>query len=461
MLKKDFLWGGSVSSMQTEGAWDIDGKGLSNYDVKEVKKGNSDWKNAIDFYHRYKDDIKLFAEMGISGYRFSISWPRVMPGGGTKINEKGLDFYENVVDEMLANHIEPIICMHHYDVPQELVEQYGGWWSKEFVEAFKHYTEAVVNRLGKKVKYWFPFNEQNALMSASYVYPMDHMSSKEIDEKSIQAVHNGNVAGAYLRYYVKKVNPDAMAGGMIHYAPYYPIDCNPDTVNKTKRIQEMYEYSLLDVMALGEYSSETLLAWERYNIMPDMTEDELKLIKENTVEFIGFSYYVSRVISENTSEETNPEELTKLLWAMMSGQMEKNPYLTQTDWEWTIDEKGLRTSLIDMYRRYKKPLIVLECGLGVVEELNIENTVEDDYRIDYLRNHIQEVKKAVEIDGVDCLGFLTWGPIDILSSKGEMKKRYGFIYVDRDEEDLKDMKRYKKKSFNWYQNVIATNGEEL
>jgi 6-phospho-beta-glucosidase len=195
--------------------------------------------------------------------------------------------------------------------------------------------------------------------------------------------------------------------------------------------------------------------------MPDMTEDELKLIKENTVEFIGFSYYVSRVISENTSEETNPEELTKLLWAMMSGQMEKNPYLTQTDWEWTIDEKGLRTSLIDMYRRYKKPLIVLECGLGVVEELNIENTVEDDYRIDYLRNHIQEVKKAVEIDGVDCLGFLTWGPIDILSSKGEMKKRYGFIYVDRDEEDLKDMKRYKKKSFNWYQNVIATNGEEL
>lgn len=461
---ENFLWGGSVSSMQTEGAWNEDGKGISNYDVKEVKQGFSDWKVGIDFYHKYKEDIKLFAEMGMTAYRFSISWARVMPTGSDEVNEKGLDFYEAVVDEMYANGIEPIICMHHFDVPNELVEEYGGWWSKEFVEAFKRFTVAVVDRLGKKVKYWFPMNEQNALMYASMLFSSKDLPENDVksrNRRSTQSVHNSHVAGAFFRKYVKQVNKEAQVGGMINYAPFYPTDCNPTTINKALKIQEMSNFSTLDVMVNGEYSDETLAVWRKEDIVPEMTKEELELIKENTVEYIGFSYYSSRLVSEETSDNTTPEELNKLITAMMTNNMEKNPYLEQSKWSWTIDEVGLRTSLNDIYRRYKMPVIILECGIGVTEELNEQDTVEDDYRIEYFRNHIQEMKKAIDLDGVDCFGFLTWGPIDILSSQGEMKKRYGFIYVNRDETDLKDLKRYKKKSFDWFKQVIESNGEEL
>lgn len=464
MLKKDFLWGGSVSSMQTEGAWNLDGKGVSNYDMKKTKAKHSDWKVAIDFYHRYKEDIKLFAEMGFNSYRFSISWARILPTGGEEVNQAGLDFYESVVDEMLKNGIEPIICMHHFDVPQTLVEANGGWWSKEFIESFKRFTIAVVDRLGKKVSYWFPINEQNAIMYSSFLFPTNDIAKDDVkshDLRSTQSVHNAQVAGAFLRQYVKQVNPKAHVGGMVNYSPFYPSDCNPETIFKAKRIQEMHTLSTLDVIANGAYSPETLAIWKDYGIMPEMTDEELLLIKNNPAEFLGFSYYCSRLVNEKTSPDVNPEELTKLLVSMMSNNMEKNPYLKQSEWSWTIDEIGLRISLNDIYRRYKKPIIILECGIGVDEKLNELNTVEDDYRITYFRNHIEQMKKAIELDGVDCFGFLTWGPIDILSSQGEMKKRYGFIYVDREEEDLKDLNRYKKKSFNWFKNVIASNGEEL
>ncbi|MDQ0360430.1 glycoside hydrolase family 1 protein [Breznakia pachnodae] len=464
MLRKDFLWGGSVSSMQTEGAWNEDGKGESNYDARVIKDGHSDWKTAIDFYHRYKEDIKLFSEMGMTSYRFSISWARVLPFGDEEVNEKGLDFYEDVVDELIANGIEPIVCMHHFDVPNKLVQDHGGWWSKEFIESFKRLTIAVVDRLGKKVKYWFPINEQNAMMFSSALFPSSDLAQNDVkgrDRRSTQSIHNAQVAGAFLRKYVKEVNPDAQVGGMISYAPFYPVDCNPVTINKAKRIQEAFNFLTLDPMVLGEYSSETLASWKRYDIMPDMSDDELELLKNNTSDYIGFSYYSSRLVSDQSADDNNPTEMENIMITMMSNKMEKNPYLEQSEWSWTIDEVGLRTSLNDIYRRYKKPIIILECGLGVEETLNDENTVEDDYRIEYLRNHINETKKAVEIDGVDCFGFLTWGPIDILSSQAEMRKRYGFIYVNRGETDLKDLNRYKKKSFSWFQNVIASNGEDL
>ena len=361
MLKDNFLWGGSVSSMQTEGAWNIDGKGPSNYDVRKIKPGFSDWKMAIDFYHHYKEDINLFAEMGFNTYRFSISWSRILPTGGEEVNQQGLDFYENIVDEMLLKGIEPIICMHHFDVPLELVEKYGGWWSKEFIESFKRLTTAVVDRLGKKVKYWFPINEQNAIMFSSFMFPTTDLASNDMkgrDQRSTQSVHNAHVAGAFLRYYVKRVNPNAQVGGMVCYSPFYPNDCNPVTIHKAKRIQEMFILSTLDVIVEGHYSNETLKTWERYDIMPKMTEEELTLIKDNPAEFIGFSYYCSRLVNESTSEDTNPEELMKLLTSMMSNNMEKNPYLKQSEWSWTIDEIGFRIALNDIYRRYKKPIII-------------------------------------------------------------------------------------------------------
>lgn len=464
MLKNNFLWGGSVSSMQSEGAWNIDGKGLSNYDVKKVKPGFSNWQTAIDFYHHYKQDIQLFAEMGMNAYRFSISWARILPTGSTEVNQKGLDFYEAIVDEMLKNGIEPIVCMHHFDAPLELVQKYGGWWSKEFVESFKRLTIAVVDRLGMKVKYWFPINEQNAIMFSSFLFPTSDLAPQDIlgrDRRSTQSIHNAHVAGAFLRYYVKQVNPQAHVGGMVNYSPFYPIDCHPTTINKAKRIQEMFTLSTLDVIANGCYSPETIHSWKTYDILPDMTDAELKLMKENPAEFIGFSYYSSRLVDEKTSEETNPEVLSELLTSMMSNNMEKNPYLKQSEWSWTIDEVGLRTSLNDIYRRYKKPIIILECGIGVDEQMDSDHKIHDGYRIDYLRSHIEQMKIAIENDGVDCFGFLTWGPIDILSSQGEMRKRYGFIYVDIDDEGHGTLNRYRKDSFYWFQKVIQSQAENM
>lgn len=461
MLDKNFLWGGSVSSMQTEGAWDLDGRGPSVYDVRTIKPEHSDWKTGIDFYHTYKEDIKLFKELGLKSYRFSISWSRVLPEGEGEINEKGLDFYNRVIDEFLANGIEPIICVYHFDLPLALKEKYGGWHNKGLLEAWKQLVNILVDRFGKKVKYWIPFNEQNALYFGLDVISPEYknLSENEKDKISFEVWHNGNVAGAYLRKVLKSANPDAQAGGMIAYAPVYPQDSNPQAVLNASILNDGFNHATLEVMVRGEYPKFLIKAWGE--ISPTILDDELELIKENTVDFIGFSYYVSRMINGEKGIDISPSRMSKFIVTMLSGTMEKNPYLKQSEWGWTIDGTGLRLSLKDIYSRYHLPVLIMECGIGVNEQLNDQNTVQDDYRVVYFREHIQAMKDAIDIDGVDCFGFLTWGPIDILSSQGEMKKRYGFIYVNRDETDLLDLKRYKKKSFDWFRKVIDTNGEDL
>ncbi|MDR1795166.1 MAG: glycoside hydrolase family 1 protein [Erysipelotrichaceae bacterium] len=468
-LRKDFLWGGSVSAMQTEGAVAEGGKGLSNYDVKPVKEGDADWKVAIDFYHRYKEDIALFAELGMNVYRFSLYWSRVIPDGEGEVNEEGLQFYENVIDEMIAHNIEPFLCINHFDMPQALVEKYGGWHNRHFVAAWEKLVKVVVERFAHKVKYWIPFNEQNVFLALGSDLLWAMASGKPLsegdilasDRQAVAAVHHSHLASAILRKHLKRVNPQAKRGCMVTFAPVYPRDCDPETVRKAAMLEEMYSHFCLDVMIHGEYSEGMKTMFAKYGCTPVFEDGDEKLLKENTADFISFSYYATSVVSKDTPDENNPFALSKSLLAMVFGKQEKNPYLEVTQWGWTIDPIGIRTALNTLYRRYRKPLIILECGLGIKEELNENNTVEDDYRIDFLRRHIEEMKKAVVLDGVDLRGFLTWGPIDILSSQGEMRKRYGFIYVNRTDTDLKDLARYKKKSFGWYRHVIDTNGEEL
>ncbi len=459
MFRNDFLWGGSVSCMQTEGAWNEGGKGLSVYDVMPVKEGHSDWKTAIDFYHRYKEDIALFAGMGFNCYRFSISWSRVFPNGEGEINEEGLAFYDKVVDELIANGIEPMICLFHFDTPLALMKKYGGWMGRGTAEAFKVYAETIVRHFAGRVKYYVPINEQNvaSLVAGMHSGLLKLGDMKKAKKALDQISHHMFLASASVAEAVKKYDPAAKVGGMVNFMSFYPATCKPEDVMAAKKAARAFEMRTLDVFAYGAYPEDQLLDWEKTQGRPEMCEGDLEYIKENTMDFIAHSYYVSAMVDA----ETMGDDAMAALVGAMSGKAPGNPYLKKSEWGWTIDPVGLRVAVNEIYRACRLPVYCIECGIGVAEEADENGYIDDQYRIEYMREHLAALKEAVEQDGVDLRGFLSWGPIDILSSQGEMKKRYGFIYVNRTDEDLRDLKRTPKKSYNWFKRVIETNGEEL
>ncbi len=436
MFKKDFLWGGSVSSMQTEGASEEDGKGLSVYDVMPPKEGCSDWKTAIDFYHRYREDIGLFAGMHFNCYRFSVSWSRVFPEGEGKLNEAGLDFYDRVVDELLSEGIEPMICLFHFDMPLALQKKYGGWQGRETVNAFCAYAETIVKHFAGRVKYYIPFNEQN-------VYPL---VSGAAPEKWSVVAHHMFLGGAGLVRAVRRFAPDAKVGGMVNYMPMYPATCHPGDVLAAKKCARKYVLQTVDVLAQGVYPSDMAA--------PQMEPGDAEALKAAKYDFIAHSYYCSLTVKRG-------ESMMDLLLGAYGGKGQANPYLKKSQWGWAIDPDGLRISVSELWRESRLPVFTIECGLGVDEQADENGYVDDLYRIDYLREHIKALQAAVDEDGVDLMGFLTWGPIDLLSSRGEMRKRYGFIYVNRTDTDLRDLKRSKKRSYDWFRKVIDSNGEDL
>ncbi|PNT92175.1 glycoside hydrolase family 1 protein [Clostridium thermosuccinogenes] len=455
VFSKNFMWGGSVSSMQTEGAWNEGGKGLTVYDARGTTKFGSDWKVAIDFYHRYKEDIALLAEMGFTAYRFSLSWARILPDGEGEVNEEGLRFYENVVDELLKYNIEPVVCFYHFDMPLALQKKYEGWIGRQTLEGFKKYVETVIRRFGTRVKYYIPINEQNAASLVTLFQLPPDAPQKEKDRLQAISIHHMFLASAAVWHLARKYAPHAKVGGMVNFTPFYPATCKPEDVLAAQKAGRSYNYQTLDVFANGEYPSDLLIEWKREGITPPMQPDDLEYLRQAKMDFLAHSYYMSMVVrSENDNRKTS-----LLLQAINNPP--KNEYLQQTEWGWTIDPVGIRLTVKEIYERYRLPVFTIECGIGVDETLNEHGTIEDDYRINYFREHIEQLKLAVSEDGVDLMGFLTWGPIDILSSQGEMRKRYGFIYVNRTDTDLKDLARYKKKSFYWFKQVIASNGEIL
>ncbi|MDR0400569.1 MAG: glycoside hydrolase family 1 protein [Treponema sp.] len=457
VFKKDFMWGGSVSSMQTEGAWNEGGKGLTTYDAQEQTKFGSDWKTAIDFYHRYREDIALFAGMGFNAYRFSISWARILPDGEGEVNEAGLAFYDAVIDELARNGIEPIVCLHHFDMPLELMKKYGGWRGRQTVEAFKKYAGLVIKHFGRRVKYYIPINEQNAGVFAVF-FSLPKEGGPDRMKRELAAVaHHMFLASAAVCRLVREFAPHAKVGGMINFTPLYPATHKPADILAAEIANRAFNYQCLDVFARGEYPADLLARWEREKASPVFAPGDLDDIRGGRMDFIAHSYYMSGLVSGD--RDNSP--LAMLMNFMGSGESLKNEYLEQTEWGWSIDPVGLRIAVKEIYGRYGLPVFCLECGIGVDETLNAQNTVEDDYRISYLREHLEQLKRAVSEDGVDLMGFLTWGPIDILSSRGEMKKRYGFIYVNRSDTDLKDLARHPKKSYGWFKKVIASNGEDL
>ncbi len=463
---KGFLWGGATAANQCEGAYNTDGKGLCIADVlpggKErfkimmspdfdftIDKDRYVYPNhsGIDFYNTYKEDVALLAEMGFKVFRFSISWSRIFPmGDEEKANEKGLEFYDNLIDELLNYGIEPLITLSHYEMPLNLVKKYQGFKSKELIDMFEKYTKVVFDRYIHKVKYFLTFNEINS----AFHFPLFSLGFSGKDEGEIyQGLHNQFVAGAKAIKYAKSLREDVQIGCMSIVLPMYGYDSNPINQRAAQMEEMKFVDFPLDVQVRGAYPTFVESYINKEGMKLDRSEEELKLIRENTVDFISFSYYMSGTM-------TTDEEMLKSSGNMLAGV--KNPFLEASEWGWEIDPLGLTNIMERLYNKYEKPLFIVENGLGAKDKVEEDGSVIDDYRIDYLEKHISAMKEAID-NGVEVIGYTPWGCIDLVSaSTGEMSKRYGFIYVDRDDQGNGSNKRSKKKSFDWYKDVIDRNG---
>ena len=476
VFRDDFLWGGATAANQFEGAWDVDGKGPSVSDMctngshKVPKRVTRTIEpdtlypshEAIDFYHHYKGDIALFAEMGFKTFRMSINWTRIFPTGmEEEPNEKGLQFYDNVFDECLKYGIEPLVTISHYELPYALVEKYNGWEGRELIDYYMNYCKAIFERYKDKVKYWLTFNEINtgtmpmgAVLNTGTIKGFTGSLTEVPDrpKERLQALHNMFVASAKAVKYAHDNYPQFMMGCMICFAQSYALTCNPDDeLANQEHMREMNWYCG-DVHVRGAYPAYAKSIWKKYDFEPKICDGDIEVLKEGKVDFYSFSYYMSNCISSDPEAEAGEGNI-------IGGS--KNPYLKASDWGWQIDPKGLHFALNEIYDRYQIPLMVVENGLGAYDKIEEDGTIQDDYRIDYLRQHIEEMKKAVE-EGVDLIGYTPWGCIDLVSaSTGEMAKRYGFIFVEKYDDGTGSLARRKKKSFDWYKKVIATNGEDL
>lgn len=466
-MKKTFLWGGALAANQVEGAVLEDGKGLAISDVLEcsptrfmnfdlqIKEGvYYPSHTAIDFYHRYKEDLALFAEMGFKVLRTSIAWSRIFPNGDDESpNEKGLAFYDAVFDEMLRLGIQPLITLSHYEMPLQLVHRYNGWADRRLIGFFERYVRTVFSRYQHKVKLWLTFNEINVITKVPFLEG-GLIIPEGVNRHQLiyQAVHHQFVASALAVKACHELIPDAKIGMMMLGLTVYPATCNPEDGLKALQI-EQEEFMFPDIQARGVYSSAAKQLFNRLGVKLVMDPADEAILRDNPVDFISFSYYSSKVA---TAQEQDSEVGGNFMKGI------RNPYLKSSDWGWPIDPIGLRILMNKIHDRYDKPIFIVENGLGAIDQLTPDGRIHDTYRIDYLREYLTQMKLAIDEDGVDCWGYTMWGPIDLVSaSTGEMKKRYGFIYVDRDNQGNGTLKRIKKDSFAWYQQVIATNGEVL
>ena len=471
-FKESFLWGGATAANQCEGAFDEDGRGLSNVDliphgdqrrfvtagVRKMLEFENGFhypaQHGIDFYHHYREDIALFAQMGFRVYRMSVAWTRIYPNGDDEEpNPKGIEFYRSVFEECRKYGIEPLVTITHFDCPVALIRKYGGWRSRRMVEAYKRLVTTLFTEYKGLVHYWLTFCEINLIFHLPF---MGAGICFEEGEDRYQTVHTAAfhelLAGAWTVKIAHEIDPHNQVGCMLAGGTIYPLTCRPEDV-LAAQIENRRNYMMIDVQANGYYPNYILKEYEAHGFEIPYRDNDREILLQNPSDFVSFSYYSNRTVSAEKGQDENKNSI-------FTGC--ENPYLRATDWGWIVDPVGLRITLNDLYDRYRKPLFIVENGLGAKDMVNEDGTIDDDYRIDYLRQHIAEMKKAVEIDGVDLLGYCTWGPIDLISaSTGEMSKRYGFIYVDLDDDGNGTMKRSRKKSFCWYKKVIASNGEDL
>ncbi len=482
-LPDGFLWGGATAANQYEGGYLSGGKGPSTLDAitggdaktprrvtyqmpdgtrgsvtreQSLPKGAVGYIDpdtyypshvATDFYHHYEEDIALFAEMGFRCFRLSIVWSRICPKGMYEVNEEGLAFYDRVFDECRRCGIEPVVTINHFDTPMYLADTYDGWASRELIDFYVFFCRTIFERYREKVKYWMTFNEINFLRSWAQI----GIHSND-DGTKAHAHQNLFLASAKAVRLGHEINPNFQIGMMISYIPSYPMTCRPEDMWESIQFNHEREF-FMDVQCRGKYPAYRLKEYERKGIRLEWQEGDEEVLRNGTVDYIGFSYYMSTVSTiDKDAAKTSGNQVMAY----------RNPYLKESEWGWAVDPLGLRISLNQIYDRYQLPLFIVENGFGAVDQVGEDGSIEDDYRIDYFRQHIQAMKDAVLLDGVELMGYTPWGCIDVVSSgTGEMKKRYGFIYVDMDDHGNGTLKRSKKKSFEWYKKVIATNGEDL
>ncbi len=466
-MKKEFLWGSASAAYQIEGEAFSSGKGLSIWDEYSKIEGNT-FKNttgevAIDFYNKFKEDINLMKEQGLKSYRFSISWPRIFPKGKGEINEEGVNFYHNVIDELLKNNIEPVLTIYHWDLPLALQKEYGGWESRQIIEDFSNYCKILYKEYGTKVKYWVTLNEQNIFTYLGYVLKI-HPPEVSNYQRFLNANHIAFLANARAISLFREMKIDGIIGASFAYSPSYAKTDNPLDVLASEDAQELTDYFWMDVYAKGKYPVIALKLLEQKGLSIPFEKEDEELLLKGIVDFMGINYYQSAVykspktegetlkVSENTVTKSIDKQPVDDYYVQST-----NEYLKVTDWNWTIDPNGLLVALRRITSRYDLPILISENGLGAFDELTESKEVHDTYRIEYLNDHIKVIQEAQKL-GCEVLGYYTWSFQDLFSWLNGYQKRYGFIYVDRDEESQKELKRYKKDSFYWYQEVIKNNG---
>lgn len=473
---KEFLWGAATSAYQVEGAAYEDGKKASQQDILNQKsfeeRGIATADIASDHYHHYKEDIAMMKEMGFSTYRFSISWSRVFPDGIGEVNPKGIQFYHDLIDELLLNDIVPIVTLYHYDLPWALVEKYNGWLSREVVKDFEYYARYVINEFKDKVKYWTTINEQSIIVQfwTQKCYIPESMQNN--DQLRYQINHHMNLAHAVACNLVHEIVPDGKVGSAIGYAPIYPLTSKQEDVMAAQNAHDLRNAYYLDIYFKGTYTKSAMTYLEKNGIAPKIEPGDMDLIKSGYSDFLALNYYASECAKACPFEEGKERRFSGVNWSGKKGDISgyethpgfyeicKNPNLDTTDWDWAIDPIGLEYLLRDIYTRYNKPLMITENGLGAFDDLTTEGKIHDNYRINYLREHIKAMKRAMDY-GVEMIAYCPWSALDLLSTSNGYKKRYGFIYVDRTDNDPKNCARIPKDSFYWYQKVIQSYGEDL
>lgn len=474
--QKKILWGGALAAHQFEGGWNKGGKGPSVVDVltagaKGVPRRITDSINeneyypnheAINFYDNYKEDIQLFSELGLKCLRTSIAWSRIFPlGDEEEPNEEGLLFYENIFKELLSKGIEPVITLSHFEMPLHLAKEYGGFRNRKVIDFFLKFSKVCFKRFQNYVKYWMTFNEINNQMEIDnplYLWTNSGIKIQKGEDPlktMYQVAHYELVASALAVIEGKKINPSFQIGCMIAVVPIYPYSCNPKDILASQEAMHQ-QFFFPDIHVRGYYPSYAIKLFERENYNLDITNEDLEILKKGTVDYIGLSYYMSSVIKEDVKKENSSEGNVNRSLGI------SNPYIKTTDWGWAIDPEGLRYGLNILYDRYQIPLFIVENGFGAMDKIEEDLTIHDNTRIEYLSSHIKSMQQAIEYDGVDILGYTVWGIIDVISfTTGEMEKRYGVIYVDKDNKGKGTLKRYKKDSFDWYKKVIQTNGQNI
>ena len=466
-----FLWGSASAAYQVEGAWQEDGKGITNWDEfvripgKTFKATTGDI--AIDHYHRYEEDIALMAEMGLKAYRFSVSWARIYPNGKGEINKKGIDFYNNLINELIKHNIEPILTIYHWDLPIALQNEYGGWESRNIIEDFNNYCITLYKNFGDRVKYWVSLNEQNVFIKLGYLIALHPPGVKDM-KRMINANHIANLANAKAIQSFREHVKDGMIGPSFAYAPCYPNTSKPEDVLAAENAEEFLNHWWMDIYVFGEYPKVAYNYLKERGLEPNMEDGDVELLKAGKPDFMGLNYYQTKNIAfnpldgvgeghfNNTGQKgSSTEEGIPGYFKVM-----QNQHLETTNWDWTIDPQGLRIGMRRITNRYNLPILISENGLGEYDKLEEGNIINDDYRIDYLRAHIKACQDAIT-DGVKLLAYCTWSYTDLFSWLNGYQKRYGFVYVNVDEDSDKDLARYKKKSFYWYKKVIESNGEQL